>query len=202
MISELLEHWASMGCEFAVDGGDVVFDAPADIDLDELAAAIQPRKAAVVAYLQSRSGEATADAGNTATAVIEPPRNDAAIATSDERDGSDAKTITHGVYAAEEDGIALWDDESAVLWTEQNKHCPRCRSAAIWVSIAGTTRCTVCSPPERSRQILETAEQFRRRLGIVSPLAANVLLGAMRGRRHWRPPAATASHQLATRKPR
>jgi hypothetical protein len=191
MIAELLEHLGGEGVEFAVDGNDIIFDAPLHLDREELIAMIAPRKAAIIAYIRSRSGQHN----ETTTAVVDRSaddfRDDASVAEADDDDDGedDADPPAFTFDASVLEGLGDWDDESAVLWTPDAKHCPRCRSGAIWTSAADKTRCTNCSPPERSMKLLEMASVIRRRLRIPPRVSSVALLQAMRDRRNWRRPA-------------
>lgn len=208
-VAELLEHWTAQGVEFAVDGADVVFDAPTDVDLDALADALRPRKHAIVAYLSGRGGEQNTAATAVADGLGDDVRDDGGLVSANEDDAvAETDPPAHLFDASVLEGLGSWDDEAAVPWTSESKHCPRCGSAATWESAASKTRCTICAPPERSRRMLEEATQIRRRLRIAPPLCAVALCEAMRGRRYWRSPdpsvtvSATTTDSRSRSKPR
>ena len=52
MITDLLEYWTAQGVEFAVVGDDLCYEAPADVDIDAMLAALRPRKEAIVKHLR------------------------------------------------------------------------------------------------------------------------------------------------------
>lgn len=74
-------------------------------------------------------------------------------------------------YAAERDrheqrheATDDWSDGEP--WTADTWHCPKCRSAASWLSMADVRHCMNCEPPRRAERVQRFAASVRRRFPV------------------------------------